>query len=365
MKPLYVTGTQRHAGKTTFCVGLVHALRGRGMSIGYAKPLGQRVGVVAGEVIHDDALVVSQAMAGEGGTAQASTMAVPLTRGRVEKEIYDLNTPQLAGKVSAIVDKLREANDLVIIEGMGHVAAGSCLRMSAADVARIIDAPCLIVSGGGIGRAIDDISMCATFITAHGARLLGAVVNKVWPEKYARIKEATTKGLEILGIHSFGTVPYEEVLATPTFGQVVEEFNGEVLCGHAALGNRVGKAVVAAMEADHMVSYLKDRAMVITPGDRSDNILAILSLHMLSTDDRPVAGIVLTGGFRPSANVINLMSHSGLPVMLCREDTYTLATRMGELVFKIKPNDKDRLETAMCLVSEYVDVNGILEGLKE
>lgn len=362
MRPLYIVGTHQHAGKTTLSVGLVCALRGRGLSVGYVKPLGQRVSVVDGEAVHDDALVISQAMGLEHGDSESLIM--PLTQGRVEKEIYDLHARESAQRVVEVCEKLRAEHDLVIVEGMGHVAAGSCLQLSAADVARYIDAACVVVGGGGIGRAIDDISLCATFMTSHGARLLGAVVNKVWPEKYARVKEATTRGLATLGIQSLGTVPYDRLLASPTFEQVAEEFGGEILSGRGSLTNRVGNTIVAAMEADHMVNYLKEQTLVITPGDRSDNILAVLSVHMLSKLTKPaVAGIVLTGGFRPAGNVIALMVQSGLPVMLCKEDTYTLAAKMGELIFKLKPGDKERIELAVAVMKEYVDIDGILKGL--
>jgi BioD-like phosphotransacetylase family protein len=363
MKPLYVVGTQRDIGKTTFCIGLIGALRQRGLSVGYTKPLGQRISSVDGQEVHDDALVVSQVLEEDAGSAP---MAVPLTRGRVEREIFDLHAPELAEKVVQVCRRLRDQYDVVVIEGMGHVAMGSCLQLSAGDVAKAIGARPLLISEAGIGRAIDAISLCATFLTARGADMMGAVVNKVWPEKYTRVRDATTKGLENLGIRSYGAIPYEETLASPTVGQVAKHIEGEILCGAQALGNRVRNTIVAAMEAEHMVSYLKNRSLVITPGDRSDNILAILSTHMLASGpEPPVAGVLLTGGFRPAGQVMGLLVASGLPAVLCRQDTYTLASTLRELVFKITPDDKERIQAAMCFINEYVDIDGILEALRE
>ena len=363
MRPLYVVGTHRNVGKTTFCLGLIHALRQRGLRVAYTKPLGQRVSTVAGHAMHDDALVVSRVLS---MGADTSEMAVPLTPGRVEKELYDLNTPELMEKVQAICCRLQAAHDALVVESMGHVAMGSVLKLSAADVARAIGARALLIGGGGIGRAIDDISLCATFLTAKGANLMGAVVNRVWVEKYDRVHQATTKGLENLGIRSFGTVPYQETLASPTVGQVAQQLRGKILSGTSSLGNRVGKTVVAAMEAHHMISYLKDRALVITPGDRSDNILAILSMHMLATGPpRPVSGIIMTGGFVPTGDLMNMLVDSGLPAILCAEDTYTLAARLQETVFKITPDDHERVQAAIDVVSRHVVVEGILAGLAE
>ena len=362
MKPLYVVGTQRDIGKTTFCIGLISALRERGLRVGYTKPLGQRITTVDGRAIHDDALVVSRVM----NMRDPESAAVPLTRGRVEKEIFDLRVPDLAEKVSAVCRRLGEQNDAVVIEGMGNVAMGSCLKLSAADVARIVGARSLLIAGGGIGRTIDEIALCATFLGARQACLIGAVINKVWAEKYRRVHDATTQGLANLGIRSFGTIPYEEVLACPTIAQVAEQLGAEVLCGADGLANRVVHTIVAAMEPHHVVSYLKDRTLVITPGDRSDNILAIITTHALaSAGQPPLSGIVLTCGFRPPQEILSLMANSGLPALLCQEDTYTTATKLRQTIFKITPDDHERIEAAKCLVTEYVDVDGLVAGLQE
>jgi BioD-like phosphotransacetylase family protein len=364
VKPLYIVGTQRDVGKTTFCIGLISALQQRGLRVGYTKPLGQRVSVVEGQTVHDDALLMSQIM--NVHRPESAAMAVPLTRGRVEQEIFDLHSPQLAEKVVSVCRRLANDNDVIIVEGMGHVAMGSVLKLSSAEVAQLIGARAMLISGGGIGRAIDDISLCATFLTSRGADLLGAVVNKVWPEKYDRVKEATTQGLENLHLRSFGTVPYEVTLASPTVGQMARRLGARILCGTGALTNRVGKVIVAAMEANHAVSYLKDRVLVITPGDRSDNILAIVSTYMLiKTTPPPISGMILTGGFLPMGNVMNLLVESGLPTLQCSEDTYTLAARIQETVFKITPDDSQRIQAARDLIGKHVDIAGILEGLQE
>jgi BioD-like phosphotransacetylase family protein len=342
VKPLYVVGTQRDVGKTTFCIGLIGALQRRGLKVGYAKPLGQRVNVAGGRAVHEDALVVSQVMDMSAG--RPVEMAVPLT----------------------MCQRLCRDHDVVVIEGMGHVATGAVLKLSAGDVARLIGARALLISGGGIGRAIDDISLCTAFLAHLGADAMGVVVNKVWPEKYDRVKEATTKGLENLGIPSYGVVPYEGTLEAPTVAQVAQFLGGRILCGTASLSNRVGKTIVGAMETSHMVSYLSDRALVITPGDRNDNILAIVSTYTLvGGDPPPIAGLILTGGFVPLGNVMELLVQSGLPALQCSEDTYAVAARLRETVFKITPEDTERIETALDLFGKSVDVSAILEALAD
>ena len=248
---------------------------------------------------------------------------------------------------------------------MGHVAMGSCLGLSAADVCRRLGAKALLVAGGGIGRAIDEIALCETFLKAKGAEFLGVVVNKVYPEKYTRIRRATTQGLANIGIRSFGTVPYEEDLSAPTMEQIHGLIGGEVLAGEENMQQYVRNTIVAAMEASHMVRYLREATLVFTPGDRSDNILAALSVQMLGQAEHPpVAGVVLTGGFRPDGTVMGLINDCHLPVILVKEDTYSVASKFRQTVFKITPDDQQKINLAVCMVAEYVDVDGIVEALE-
>lgn len=363
MKSLYIVGTQRDIGKTTLSIGLVQSLRRRGLKVGYTKPLGQRIASDHGHLLHDDALVVAKAFGDEG--VESTDIAVPLPKGRVEREVFDLHTEDLLTKVRSAVDPLASRNDTVIIEAMGHVAMGACLGLSSADVCRHLGARALLVAGGGIGRAIDEVSLCQTFIHARGAEFLGVVVNKVWPEKYAKIKEATTRGLANIGIRSFGTLPYEQTLACPTMEQVRELIQGEVLSGREQMGVYVRNTIVAAMEATHMVRYLRAGTMVITPGDRTDNILATLSVHMLrEQNESPVAGMVLSGGLRPDGIVMKLIRDSNLPVLFVQDDTYSVASTFRQTTFKIPPESKEKIQLAASMVSQYVDVDAIVEALK-
>lgn len=363
MKPLYVVGTHRDVGKTMFCIGLISILQDRGLRVGFTKPMGQRIRSIFRRPVHDDTLVVARAT--HLDEAHSPSTAVPLTRGQVEKEIRQMRTQELAERIMAGFGPLRAGNDLVLIEGMGHVAMGSCIGLSSAEVARMADARLLLIGSGGIGSTLDEIALCSTFLKAGGADLIGVVINRVWREKYDRVQEAVTKGLENLGIRLFGMLPYEELLAKPRFGQLTEELGAEVLCGAEAMQNRIGDIIVGAMEADHMVTYLKNRTLVITPSDRSDNVLAIVSRHKLAeAGEQPVAGIVLTGGARPSVKVMAALVASGLPTILCSEDTYSLAAKLREKVFKITPDDLERIDAAKHLIEEYAAVDEILAALE-
>ena len=363
MKPLFIAGTRRHIGKTTMSLGLLHAFRRRKLNVGYMKPLGQRMQSVSGRTLHEDAALVTESLGFKKD--ELVNMAVPLPRGRVAQEVQDLDDDELLKTVRETYTATAEGRDLVVVEGMGHVAMGSCLRTSAAEVANTLGAKVLLVSEGGVGSAIDNISLSWEFLRARGADVIGVVVNQVWPQKYTRIKQAVTRGLENLGIRSFGTVPFEEKLSQPTMRQVHDVLGGELVSGQEQLSNRVENTIVAAMEASHMISYLKKSTLVFTPGDRSDNLLAALSASTLGdVCETPITGLVLTGGFRPDGAIMRMIEASRLPAIMIDEDTYTAASKFHATAFKIAVGDREKVEWAFCLAEEHVDVDAIIEELR-
>ncbi len=363
MRPLYIVGTQRHVGKTTLSLGLLHAFRRRGLSVAYMKPLGQRAKGDDEAVLHDDTKVIARFLG--AADIRWMEMAVPLPSGRVERDIHSPGNSELLEKIVSDYESLAAEHDLVLIEAMGHVAMGSCLGLSAADVSRTLDARTLLVSGAGIGRTIDEVSLCGTFIEARGADFMGVVVNKIFMDKYTRIKRAVTLGLEHLGIKSYGAMPFQEELACPTMRHVLDHLRGEVLGGDEHMDHRVARRIVGAAAVDHMARYIVSRTLVITPGDRTDTILACLAAHADSGSRQasPVSGLVLTCGYSPDPATLAKIAESHLPTILVPQDTYTVASGLKQKVFKITPDDRERIEWALCLAAEYVDVDAMIKAL--
>ena len=81
--------------------------------------------------------------------------------------------------VKVAVDELRSAYKLVIVDGVGYTSVGSCVGVSNADVAAYLGIPVLVVGRPGVGNAIDSCVLCVEFMAARGARVIGAVFNKV------------------------------------------------------------------------------------------------------------------------------------------------------------------------------------------
>ena len=362
MNPLYNSATQQDAGKTTLVIGLMQVLRDLGHDVGYLKPIGQRYVEYQGLHVDEDAVLAREAFHLPDSPEDMSPIAIE--RGFTEHYIFNRDPRPLEWRILEAFDRVRGAHGQLLIEGTGHAGVGSCFDLSNARVAQLLAAPVLIITDGGIGRAIDEVALSLHLFRKYGVRVLGVILNKVWPEKMTKIQRAVAEGLRHLGSHLLGAIPYRSQLGHPRVEQLQTELGARVLCGEQGLLNRVEHTVVAAMEPHHVCAYLRENTLVITPGDRVDNILvSTLTCPMIPGAGGPVAAMLLTGGFEPPVGVRSLLEGSGIPVLLCQEDTFTVASRLRDLRFKIRPEDTDKIEAAKALVQQSLDVRALLRAL--
>ena len=331
----------------------------RGIKPGYIKPVGQRWSEVDGVRADNDAFLLRYLLESTDAVGSMSPITIP--RGFVDKYIMNRDQKHLQQKICLALEKMRNSHSHLLIEGTGHAGVGSCLDWSNAQVAKLADARVIIVSGGGIGRVIDEIALNRCLFAAQGVEVSGAIVNKVLPDKLDRVSEIVGQGLDNLGTRLLGAIPYDRRLTVPTMGQIANVLKCDIISGQELLANRVENTVVGAMEPQNMVKHIAENTLVITPGDRIDNILVSITFHLNRLQDQfSIAGLVLTGGLVPHFTVVDLVRRSGLPVLMCEEDTYTTSARIKEMVFKIRAEDSDKIATAQELVAKHVDLDALL-----
>ena len=71
------------------------------------KPLGQRVVPLDGLMLHEDSRVVASLIG--AGNVEQMDMAVPLTRGKVEQQVYDFRPSEVLEKAVAMYESLVRA----------------------------------------------------------------------------------------------------------------------------------------------------------------------------------------------------------------------------------------------------------------
>jgi len=365
MKPLYISATGQDSGKTSVICGLLQYLRAQGYNPGYIKPVGQRYVQYNGHSIDEDAVLTHQAFGFKDEPADMSPIAV--ARGFTTDFINNPDVSALEKRIHKSFSRLKEKHPMIIVEGTGHAGVGSCFGLSNARVAQMLNANVIIVSAGGIGRPIDEISMSLALFRKYNVNVVGVILNKVYPNKAEKIKAIVPKGLKLIGTKLLGTMGYDPSLSVFGIGQIAEEFGYDVLCGEDALSNKIERTLVAAMEPQNVLGYIEENTLIITPGDRIDNILLTLALSESTDFHKKLCscGLILTGGLKPDSTIYSLLLKSNIPVLITEEDTFTVTAKMKDLHFKIRSDDHDKIAKTYQLLQQGVDVDAILSSLEQ
>jgi BioD-like phosphotransacetylase family protein len=360
-KRVYLAATGQNRGKTTMSLGLVASIRERGLEVGFMKPVGQRYLVIDGTRADEDAVLMSEVFDLPDALDDMSPVTLPrhfttdFIMGRIHEDLESL--------IRGADARIGQRKDAIVFEGTGHAGVGAVVGVSNARVAAMLGAPVIIVSEGGIGRPIDEIVLNVALFAAHGARVLGAIVNKVDVDTHPDLPDLLARGLDQHDVELLGWIPYSELLANPSLELIATHLEGELLAGEATPGQTIGWTAIGAMQAEHAVGFLRERTLVITPGDREDLLVAAMAANRASAPRTLVIGFILTGGFRPADEVHARLREANIFTYLVASDTYRTAQAVDEILVKTHASDTDKVATIIDLVGRSVDVDALLSRL--
>ena len=103
---------------------------------------------------------------------------------------------------------------------------------------------------------------------------------------------------------------------------------------------------------------------MITPGDRSDVVLAVVSAH--AAEGFPsLSAIVLNGGLELHPSIAALVSGLGLrlPIVATALGTFETASAVASARGRVTATSQRKIDTALALVDKYVDIGDLLAQL--
>src|SRR5438128_5906550 len=130
------------------------------------------------------------------------------TRKYLESSNYDV----LVKRIQNAFDRVAWEKDFVLCEGSGHAGVGSVFDLSNARVAKLLGAKVIIVSQGGIGKPIDEISLNQALFEKEDVEIIGVILNKVLGDKVEYVTDFARRGLKRKGLELLGVLPYEQIL---------------------------------------------------------------------------------------------------------------------------------------------------------
>ena len=361
-KRIFIAATRMNDGKTTTSLALFSALRSFTKQVGFIKPVGQRFVEVEGYKVDEDSVLLNKIFDVKTPIRAMSPIAIHPTFTRDYLDSAEESNPEIIDTMCRAFDRAAFDQDYIIIEGTGHAGVGSVFNLSNADVAKHLNAKVIIVASGGIGRPIDEIALNKAVFEAAGVQIIGAIINKVAPEKIEMVDKFCRIALERMNIPLLGCIPIEKKLTQPNLKQVVDEIGGTWLNGEA-LGkdHRIDRVIIGAMAAKGLVELLDKGVLIIAPGDREDIILSAIAAEGIERG-KVVAGIILTRNVVPHPRLTEMIKKTSIPVALCSEDSYTVASKVNNMTVKTQPDDMDKIPIIKDLISKNIDLDRIRQA---
>lgn len=368
---LLVVPTGPGVGLTSVSLGLVRALESRGLRVGFVKPIRQPGA--------DDGLERSTEFVRRTTTIRpAESLA-----------FRDAEALLSAGKRSEllqdVVDRYRKAAgdaDVVIVEGLAATADHPGLDSLNGQIARAVDAEVVLVTslGESLPAFVDRLTLAAeTFGGRRDPKVLGAIVNKlnaprmdvIGTTRTALKRPAVTHDAASIrreaGVFQpgkfelLGAVPFDPIMVSPRTFDVAQHLGATVLSQGDLMTRRVVDVSLVARTVANMTHRLRAGALLITPADRDDVILAV---SMAAMNGTPLAGLVLTGDLEPSPQVMRLCAKAfaaGLPLLSVTTDSYVTAARSAAMNLEVPVDDVARIEKVMERVAEHLDIDSLVQ----
>jgi len=160
------------------------------------------------------------------------------------------------------------------------------------------------------------------------------------------------------------TVPEVPTLRAPTVAEVATALHATVVAGDdAALGRDVLDYVVGAAQVPAVLDHLTPGALLITPGDRADLLVATAAAQVAGT--ATVAGVVLTLGLDPDPAAMRVFAglDPGLAVLQVPTASYGTIAASTRIEHALSVDNPRKVEAALGAFESSVDTDELSRHL--
>lgn len=353
-KNLYVVGTEPRSGKSAILLGLMELLTRNVKNVLFYRPIVD-VDHRAGE--RDNTINLIQ-----------SHYHLPTSY----EEMYaftlaEMNQLVAMGKNSELHEEilhkynlLAEKADFVLCEGIELAGASRSFDFDLnVTISNNLGSPMVLVAGAKmkpIDSLIRTIKVYHESLEDRGCDLLATIVNRVHPDSVKTLSEQlAAEGISTTKLTYI--IPNTDNLGKPSVGEVARLLNAEILYGEKHLTRHVRGFTIAAMQLRNLLDRIEYGALVITPGDRSDVILACLAAVQSKTMPK-ISGLMLTGGLVPEASVQRVIEGfpDTVPIIAVHENTFQAAVRVDNMHAYITPDNARKIAQAQVTFEKHVNI---------
>jgi BioD-like phosphotransacetylase family protein len=360
---IYVAASSQHVGKTTSTLGLASCFMRRGLNIGYCKPVGQKFLDIQNLRVDKDTVLFSDLMRFD--MIPEIHSPIILGPGATEQFLDHPEQYDLSKDLAYAKENLSRRHELTIFEGTGHPGVGSIAELSNARVAKLLDAGVIMVVEGGIGSTIDILHLSTSLFREENVPIIGVIINKVHPDKMQKVRHYIGKWLAKHNLDLLGLIPYEKSLAYPLIRTVTEAVKGVITYNADYQDNKVESIIAGSLIDLKELKSSEDNLLIVATRSLNEAIKKIQTLVANHNIPHcPLSGIVATGEGQMDSMTMKYIEENNIPLIRTELDTYGAFLHVSKIEVKINRSTPWKVQKAIHLIEENVDLDGILSKMK-
>jgi|GEM_PF-1017666 BioD-like phosphotransacetylase family protein len=351
---LFIASSGRNVGKTSISIGLFDYFKKQNKKVAFVKPVAQHYTEFAGFKISRDVILLNKIYKYLDDERLHLASPFVIESGFTKSYILgEAKSPK--PQIKRAFEKILEEFDVVLVEGTGHPGVGSCINLSNAAVARMLNANTLLILEGGIGNTIDNYTLAKSVFKSAGWSVDGVIINKVKEEKYEEIDRTLKKFFRGEDVYYLGTIPFVHELSMPSLRLICDTIDAKILQREDLLTGKVNNMLMAINEPHIFLEEIersKDENIILTTGDREDILMAIYAIY--NQMKSKIKALILSSTL-PHERIMKLYNDLPIPVIYTQNNIFKTASLISGITVKIDPYESEKIKTLQNLFEEFID----------
>lgn len=351
---IYIGSTGTYAGKNTLNIGIGLRLQKEGLNPGYMKPVGAMPVEVNGMPGDEDAFYVQDVL----GIAPQGELVTPImvTQDfKIRAFNGQLGEPgALLQKIEDAYAKLGEGRDLMMVAGSGNMYSGRYCGLDAITIIKKLGLKAIVID-----RLEHEVNYdtLVTLKDTLGDQLAGVVLNDIPANFMTEVENVIRPFLERNKIKVLGILPTDPLMGSIRADTLAEGLGGRVVAAQRSSERMVENFLIGTMQVENFMTYFRrvSNSAVIVGGDRADVQLVAIEGNC--------SCLILTGNLYPNDIILSRADALNVPIIMVRDDTYTIAKKMERMLGRHKLRDAIKIRQASQIVSTNLDFGAIREAV--
>ena len=361
MNALYLTATGPLSGKTAAALGIMHMLNLSMRDVAIFRPI-----INTPQMTDRDPDI--HLMLEQFKLRQDYAETFVYTHEEARKVINRGDHDLVIETIIKQFKKLQAEHEFVFVEGTDFLGKDAVYEFELnAEIASNLGCPVMLVVNGD--HPADDLRQSLQNVMGtmneNSLEVIATIINRAHLSQMELDEIRDALGTETHRALVYA-IPDDATIAKATMYDVRKSLGAEVLYGENRLDTMVGSYIIAAMHIDNFLKYVEKDQLIITPGDRTDILLAAIATRM-SSSKPDIAGVLLTGGMKPPIPVCELIegwTNSPLPILMTDMLTYQSVMALHEVSGYIEPTDTRKINTVLGLFTHHVNTKEISKRLQ-